>query len=232
MKIPWLSKKKIHKKAERVITDYELKTGNQVVPPIPIDDIIERGLNLKRGCIEFEDNMISSDILGATYVRQRLICVNKKLINSNCEGRLNFTWAHEAGHWVLHRQFVMPEKRSDAAGGRILCRTEDSKEPLEWQADYFAACLLMPDKFVHQAFEEAFGRWPLQIYNINSRLNGPLYFDPCVKNWYQIADAVRDSGGFSNVSKQAMIIRLQDLGWVVNETNVCMDWDYIFFANR
>jgi Zn-dependent peptidase ImmA (M78 family) len=190
MKIPWLSKKKINKKAEGVITAYELNVGLKVEPPIPIEDIIERGLNLKRGCLEFKDNMIYSDILGATYVKQRLLCVNKKLLKNKFEGRLNFTWAHEAGHWVLHRQFVVLEKPSDPAGGKILCRTKDSKKPMEWQADYFAACLLMPYKFVHRAFEEAFGRWPLQICNINSRLNGPLYFEPCVRNWYQIADAV------------------------------------------
>lgn len=231
MKIPWLPKKEIHKKAEHVITDYESNTGTQVVPPIPIDDIIERGMDLKRGCIEFEDNMIGSEILGATYVKQRLLCVNIKLLQNQCEGRLNFTWAHEVGHWVLHRQLVVPETPTDSAGGEILCRTKDSKKPMEWQADYFAACLLMPDKFVHRAFQEAFGRWPLQVCNINSKLNGPLYFDPCIKNWHCIADSVREAGGFSNVSKQAMIIRLQDLGWVVNETNVRMDWDCTCLPN-
>jgi Zn-dependent peptidase ImmA (M78 family) len=224
MKIPWLPKKRINKKAEGVIADYELKVGLRVEPPIPVEDIIERGLNLKRGCIEFKDNLFDGDILGATYVRQRLLCVNKKLLQNKFKGRLNFTWAHEVGHWVLHRKLVAPDKRSDSAGGKILCRTNDSKKPMEWQADYFAACLLMPDTFVHRAFQEAFGRWPLQVCNINSRLNGPLYFDPCVKNWHCIADSVCEAGGFSNVSKQAMIIRLQDLGWVVNETQVPMDW--------
>ncbi|MGD2272826.1 MAG: ImmA/IrrE family metallo-endopeptidase [Desulfobacterales bacterium] len=231
MNTPWLPKKRIHKKAEGVITDYESKTGNQVAPPIPIEDIIESGLNLKRGCIEFEDDTMGGDILGATFVRERMVCVNAKLLQSRHEGRLNFTWAHEAGHWVLHRQFIVLEKRSDSAGGKILCRTRDIKKPMEWQADYFAACLLMPDAFVHRAFQEVFGRWPLQVCNVTSKMNGPLYFDPCVKNWHCIADSVREAGGFSNVSKQAMIIRLQDLGWVVNETNIPMDWKCIPLPN-
>jgi Zn-dependent peptidase ImmA (M78 family) len=232
MKIPWLPKKKIHKKAEGVVTVYESKTGYKVAPPIPIDDIIERGLNLKRGCIEFEDNMIGSNILGATYVKQRLLCVNNKLINNNYyEGRLNFTWAHEVGHWVLHRKFVELETRSQADGGTILCRTKDSKRPIEWQADYFASCLLMPEKWVQVAFRKVYGPWPLKVCNVKSNLNGPIYFDPCIKNWQSIADSVREAGGFSNVSKQAMIIRLQDVGLVVNETNVRMDWKYTRLPN-
>jgi len=39
-----------------------------------------------------------------------------------------------------------------------------------------------------------------------------------------IADKVMDTGGFSNVSKQAMIIRLQKLGLVRNATNVRLTW--------
>jgi len=34
-----------------------------------------------------------------------------------------------------------------------------------------------------------------------------------------------EAGGFTNVSKQAMIIRLQDIGLVRNETQTRMSWD-------
>ncbi|MHC4457616.1 MAG: ImmA/IrrE family metallo-endopeptidase [Planctomycetota bacterium] len=231
MKIPWLPKKKINKKAEGVITDYELNVGLKVKPPIPIEDIIERGLNLKLGFVEFENKPDPADILGATYVKKRLVCVNIKLLKKRCEGRLNFTWAHEAGHWVLHRHIVVPETVTLSDQGTILCRTRDSKRPIEWQADYFASCLLIPEKWVQDAFRKAFGPWPLEVCNVKSNLNGPLYFDPCIKNWQFIADSVREAGGFSNVSKQAMIIRLQDLGLVVNETNVRMDWKYTRLPN-
>ncbi len=231
MKIPWLPKKKINKKAEGVITDYELNVGLRVEPPIPIEDIIERGLNLRLGFLEFEDAAGSVDILGATYVKKRLVCVNKKLLKNRCEGRLNFTWAHEAGHWVLHRQFVVPETHTLSDRGTILCRTRDSNRPIEWQADYFASCLLMPEKWVQDAYRKAYGLRLLKVCNTESRLNGPLYFDPCVRNWCRIADAVRDAGGFCNVSKQAMIIRLQDLNLVINQTNTPMGWDYTSLPN-
>jgi Zn-dependent peptidase ImmA (M78 family) len=35
---------------------------------------------------------------------------------------------------------------------------------------------------------------------------------------------VKDAGHFTNVSKQAMMIRLQDLGLVKNETRARMSW--------
>ena len=46
-----------------------------------------------------------------------------------------------------------------------------------------------------------------------------------VEQWPYIAAAMCEAGGFSNVSKQAMIIRLQDLGLLVNRTRKKMDWD-------
>jgi len=36
--------------------------------------------------------------------------------------------------------------------------------------------------------------------------------------------ALKETGNFSNVSKQAMMIRLQDLGLVHNETQARMTW--------
>jgi hypothetical protein len=47
---------------------------------------------------------------------------------------------------------------------------------------------------------------------------------PYVEQWPFISAAMCELGGFSNVSKHAMIIRLQDLGLIVNKTNTRMDW--------
>jgi hypothetical protein len=46
---------------------------------------------------------------------------------------------------------------------------------------------------------------------------------PYVEQWPFISAAMCELGGFSNVSKHAMIIRLQDLGLIVNKTNTRMD---------
>jgi Zn-dependent peptidase ImmA (M78 family) len=61
------------------------------------------------------------------------------------------TIAHEIGHWVLHiDDHAIGEYIDREASGfkleiqRFLCRSEQSAKGIEWQAQYFAGCLLMP----------------------------------------------------------------------------------------
>jgi len=262
IKVPWLTKNSITAAAARVIADYEAKTKRRVQPPIPIEKIIERGLKLRLGYYDLRQKLKLDDVLGATYVHKRLICVDRNLAENQNEGRLFFTLAHEAGHWVLHRNLVEQACRTgdingykleskmpiefetapgqnlnsdgrramktnflqDHAGGFIFCRIRDAKKPIEWQADYFASCMLMPETAVRDAFGMCYGSKPVVLYNVKSAYSGPLCFDPCVETWPQIAGAVMGAGGFSNVSKQAMIIRLQELGLVRNETQARLSW--------
>jgi len=231
MKVPWLPKNAIQSIATDVIDAYEKKIAYIQNPPIPVEDIIERGLNLKLAFIDFKKELGISGVLGAIYIDQQLICANQKLLKSGAEGRLNFTFAHEIAHWILHRHLVGSENRANCYRSKILCRTSDSKKPIEWQADYFASCLLMPEDWVNRGFQKIYGNKPLKICNVKSTLNGPIYYEPCVSNWCLIADAVRKAGGFLNVSKQAMMIRLQDLGLVINETTTPMKWRSAYAAS-
>jgi Zn-dependent peptidase ImmA (M78 family) len=139
-----------------------------------------------------------------------------------------FTLAHEAGHWMLHRKFIQGASTDETAH---FCRVRDAKKPIEWQADYFASCLLMPEKFVSASFQQVFGCRSLSLYNLQPAYCGPLCFDPCIGTWPHIATKVMEAGGFSNVSKQAMIIRLQDLGLIRNETKTRMGWDAILMTS-
>ena len=84
--------------------------------------------------------------------------------------------------------------------------------------------MLMPEAALKDAFCKCWGPKPLTLYNVKSAFSGPLCFDPCVETWPKIAGAVKEAGGFSNVSKQAMIIRLQELGLVKNETQARLSW--------
>jgi len=272
MKVPWLTKNSIAAAASGVLVDYEAKIKRRVHPPIPVENIIERGLSLKLGFIDLRKKLQLDDVLGATYVKEKLICVDRSLAKDENEGRLCFTFAHEAGHWVLHRALVdqtcrtgggsayirlrrnklestglnkfesnlgqssksdgfgaiSPSTFKPSEGGFIFCRIKDAKKPIEWQADYFASCMLMPEEAVRNAFCRCYGTSPLILYNVKSAYCGPVCFDPCVENWPKIAGVVKETGGFSNVSTQAMIIRLQDLGLVQNETHVRMAWDESF----
>jgi Zn-dependent peptidase ImmA (M78 family) len=61
------------------------------------------------------------------------------------------TIAHEIGHWVLHiddravGEYIDREVRGmEIEVQPFLCRSEQSAKGIEWQAQYFASCLLMP----------------------------------------------------------------------------------------
>jgi len=228
MNVPWLTKNSIATAATGVIADYEEKIKRRVRPPIPVENIIERGLSLKLGFSDLRKKLKLDDVLGATYVKEGMICVDRSLAENQNEGRLCFTFAHETGHWTLHREYINQAFRKGTDDAFIFCRTKDAKLPIEWQADYFASCLLMPEEAVRDAFYKCYGSRPLILYNVKSSFCGPICFDPCVENWPRIAERVEKAGGFLNVSKQSMIIRLQDLGLVKNETRARMDWDESF----
>ena len=225
MKVPWLSKEEITGKARELLIEYENATGCLPEPPIPLEDVIQTHLGLKLAYMDFEKSLGLRGVLGATYVKARLICVNRNLEQTGAEGRMAFTCAHEVGHWILHRRFVDAVGRSEGRESGILCRSADAREPIEWQADFFAACLLMPEDKVREAFRLVWNAGSLVITNRRSALGGTaLCVDPCVENWPLVADMVCEAGNFRNVSKQAMIIRLQELGLVANLAGEEIGW--------
>ena len=65
--------------------------------------------------------------------------------------RDNFTVAHELGHYILH--FFLAEDRA-ATPIRF---TRYGTSPIEWQANRFAAALLMPQKAFREAYQAANG---------------------------------------------------------------------------
>jgi len=225
MKVPWISKKEIALKAMDLMEAFQTMAGYMVKPPIPVEDIIERSLGLRLVYEDLEKVFGSNDVLGATYVVAKVICINERLFEHSSEGRLVFTCAHEAGHWVLHRRYVDAEGGDNSKDEAIVCRPRDAKAPIEWQADYFAACLLMPEKGIREAFQKVCGPEPFIINNVKGGVQeGSRSEEPFVEQWPFIAAAMCEAGGFSNVSKQAMTIRLQDLGLLINQTSTKMDW--------
>lgn len=223
MKVPWLSKRRIAAEATALFERYRCRTGRSQ-PPIEVEKIIEKDLGLSLGYVDLDRRLGTRGVLGAIFVDRRLILIDERLLDEGQEGRLSFTCAHEIGHWALHRDLAATGHPRTSAP-RILCRESDADLPLEWQANYFASCLLMPEDPLRKTFERLYGDSPLKIYNYESAYCGPLGFDPCVVNWPLIAEAAIETGRFTNVSRQAMIIRLQQLGMIENLSGVGMNWD-------
>jgi Zn-dependent peptidase ImmA (M78 family) len=69
---------------------------------------------------------------------------------------IRFTAAHEIGHWVLHPGEIMHRDRP-MDGSRM---PVGQQAPIELEANYFAACFLMPENLLRTIFGEMFGPEP------------------------------------------------------------------------
>ncbi|MCB2427984.1 ImmA/IrrE family metallo-endopeptidase [Methylophaga pinxianii] len=65
---------------------------------------------------------------------------------------MKFTGAHEIGHWLLHPNEIMHRDRPISSN----YLNQEQKPQLEKEADYFAACFLMPPKLLKNCFMNSF----------------------------------------------------------------------------
>lgn len=104
------------------------------------------------------------------------------------------TIAHEIGHWVLHinpkevdRYLRLREKGIEVKVEPLLCRSVENLEGIEWQAQYFASCLLMPQ------------------FKLLERLEGKD-----LSQWRSLYKMAEEFG----VTISNLINRLKDLAWI------------------
>ena len=151
------------------------------------------------------------------------------------EGRFYFTCGHEAGHWWEHKPYIIGADSQatmfdeNQPKPKVICRSSQAKERIEWQADYFSSCLLMPRQHVLDMWSARFGS-----------LRPFVYADVAEKNWtqrpkyrglrpiqeimwktfeqkfephaYAFETVARKFAPKFRVSTQAMRIRLENLG--------------------
>jgi hypothetical protein len=121
------------------------------------------------------------------YRNEILICASVR--REGPDGRYRFTVAHEIGHWVLHRPlFLAIRQQSDLFTGesseedQLVSLNRDvfpghggaeRLPPEEWQANRFAAALLIDSRLLQEAFAERYGRTALARYDAPSRPRAP-----------------------------------------------------------
>ncbi len=206
---PFLKDSSIEKESLNLLDSYSQDIGEKIIPPIPVFDIIEYlGYD-----IDFPNDGIYSDknFLGGLLISEKIVQINENL--NGQEGRMNFTAAHEIGHIRLHVPLIIKQKAKE----NILCRKDDGfegikKDPREWQADTFAACLLMPTQAVRSAFFKT-RRKPVDLSKkkLLDLIRRPR---PIRQKGIWMADRIIKTGNFVNVSKLAMLNRLIGLGLV------------------
>lgn len=108
-------------------------------PLIPVFEIAEEnGVN-----VVFADFLeYSEKVSGFCDFENAKLFVNK----SDSTNRQSFTIAHELGHWILHRNLFEAEPETYPVLPRF-SKTDDSN-PLEQEANHFAANLLVPKRLL------------------------------------------------------------------------------------
>ncbi|NJK56780.1 MAG: ImmA/IrrE family metallo-endopeptidase [Pleurocapsa sp. SU_5_0] len=159
---------------------------------LPIDaSIIAEFLNL-----DLVWDTIPDDEQGAIAARilplEKLIEINENIPQLK-GGFGESTIAHEIGHWILHidveqveRYIRLKQKGIDVQVRPFLCRSSNLAR-IEWQAQYFAGCLLMPQHILTE-----------------------LKQDKDLTKWQHLYQIATDLG----VTISNLTTRLQDLGWI------------------
>jgi hypothetical protein len=234
--VRFVAEESIERDANALLTEFARARHIEIKAPRPIEDIIEKHLKLR---VEFDDlprllgvaRGTEAEIFGAIWLETGEIVIDESLDpeeHPSVEGRYRFTLAHEGGgHWRLHRRLVRANGAADSFVGRgrrpnIICRPGQSKERVEWQADLYASCLLMPRELVMQARQDQFGNrrpfvcdWERSCWLSRGLLvDGKPVTD---KNAHLLADSdfreiAKKLAYRFQVSAQAMRIRLEKLG--------------------
>ncbi len=153
-----------------------------ISPPVDAERIAEISYDLEIDVLKLKN---TDDLASIDFNHKKIILneIHEDKFNKNL-GLRNFTIAHEMGHWFLHKNLPQENLFDEDTLG-----VKDYK--IERQADYFATCLLMPEKFVRAEFKKL----------TNNKLLKIRFF---------LKSAVEIMAKKFCVSKQAMEIRLSN----------------------
>lgn len=177
-KLRFMQDQEFEDEAAMLLAEYAREHGPVTEPPIPIDDIVELYLELHLTFDDMQELFGVDDVHGALWVSDRRVGIDQRLEpteNPAMLGRYHFTLAHEAGHWRLHRQLSQRKANQltllpdGAERPEYICRSSDT-EPIEYQANRFASCLLMPREMIKRAWHEWRGAMePIYLADLEAR---------------------------------------------------------------
>lgn len=149
------------------------------------------------------------------------------------QGRYRFSVGHEIGHWRLHRPYVAKDPNQaglfDAPSEpTVICRSSQENEPIEWQANFYSSCRLMPRRRVHEEWKECLGRTrPLLLSDLQPNGQAMMRAQTPIHEQGRNEAASLDDALFENVAKPiarrfgvspaAMRIRLEKLGLLLRQ---------------
>ena len=203
MCVPYYRAQVLESIARKTLTKLDYSYLNFAPQAVPIENLIENTFGLT---IDYKYLKQFKDELGKmVYDNGYVICFNREkddyelvevtigtmLIEASLAddptqyGRLRFTLAHELAHWILHQRLF--EGTGIAAAMYDADVDEDS---VEWQANYLAQAILMPNGQVKRCF-----------YSVYS-------------NYKTRREKIKAMADIFEVSKQAMEIRLMNFNLI------------------
>ncbi len=249
IKVKYLSEQQIERDALGLLEAYFHELGKPIQIPVPAEDILELHLGLSLDFDDLQAVLGVPDVLGALWADRREVFIDQSLEpeeHPEMEGRYHFSVGHEIGHWRLHRSYLVNAGAQAAmfADGEsrptVICRTSQAKERIEWQADYFSSCTLMPRQFVLDAWMRRFGslkpivyadvaeqQWTQRSEYRGMRPVGMILRNALEKTLephiYAFETVAREFATMFRASNQAMRIRLENLGLLLIDHPVEQD---------
>lgn len=180
MKYPYLTESAIEAQAAALLRAV-FGSGPRAHQPVDLVDVVCHLSETEQ--LQFHDDAVlpperGETVLGKTLPIRGKILLNRALKLAPDPGRAVFTLAHELGHWVLHRKlFLALLEQNDlfAGPGRVSpdvelvalnksvfpgsCRP-GAVAPEEWQANHFAAALLIDSAVLREEFTARWGAAP------------------------------------------------------------------------
>lgn len=204
-----LSSDQINEIAVSFLNDFN-KTITENVLPVPISELVKYLEEIKLLKVNSKNNLKDdngNELLGYFDLNNNSIYINHSIQNTI---RFPFVLAHEIGHFVLHsnlraNQFIY-DNFKDSEYSLFIQKHKliNDKNWIEWQANCFAACLLMPKeslitKLVAVQMEKGISK------------QGRIYLDGQNVNQKDYIDIIEKLGLFFGVSKTSVEYRLESL---------------------
>jgi Zn-dependent peptidase ImmA (M78 family) len=205
-RVTFISKEKIERLAEQTLKSISYSRGTVDLAKLVEKENIVVGL-----AVIFHDD--SPSVLGSITFYPTEI----KIFATESQSPVaRFTLAHELGHHFLsHGRYMTREsvRAQDIDQSQQITIPKSEVERLEWQANTFASCLLMP----YEEFHTAFGLL-VQHLEIRNRGYGPLYLDNQRENVAQFHRVCTALSKYFGTSKTAVRLRMRALGLLVEAT--------------
>ena len=204
--VPFLQKSQIEAMAESVLASMDYEEGFVNLEKICAEHPAATNLTVERHLtadVEYRNAPLGR----ISFEPLRLELFGPPELNV---GRYRFTFAHELAHLLLDHGQYMRKEFCDETDYKSSARAVDSESDItrmEYQANYFAACLLMP----RASFVTDFV-WELRRLDLHDKGFGPLFVDAQECNVSNFMSVTNRLMKFYGTSRAAVSIRLKGLG--------------------